>query len=126
MTEGIVEVVRRFWDAIQARDWELAGEQLHDDVEFVWPNTGEHFAGRDNVIGMNRAYPEGWTIELQRTIAEGDVVVTEVRVPHETLGVSWAASFFEIRDGRIARAVEYWIDEGEKAPDWRAPFRDSP
>jgi hypothetical protein len=42
------------------------------------------------------------------------------------LGVSWAASFFEIRDGRIARAVEYWIDEGQPAPDWRAPFRAAP
>jgi limonene-1,2-epoxide hydrolase len=117
------EVVRRFWEAIQARDWDLAGEQLQTDAEFEWPQTGERFAGRDHVIGMNRAYPEGWTIEVQRIVAAGGVVVSEVRVPHQTLGVSWAASFFELRDGRIARAVEYWSDEAPP-PDWRAPYRE--
>jgi ketosteroid isomerase-like protein len=121
------EVVRGLWERIQARDWDGAGDLLHEDVVFEWPQTGERFVGRTNVIGMNRAYPEGWTIELGRIVAEGDLVVSEVRVPHETLGVSHAASFFEVRDGRIARAVEYWVDEGEQPPpDWRAPFRETP
>lgn len=30
---------------------------------------------------MNRAYPEGWSMDLLRVLDAGDVVVSEVRVP---------------------------------------------
>ena len=116
------EVVRRFWDSIEARDWDAAGALLDEQVTFEWPHSGERFVGRDVVIGMNRAYPEGWRIEVQRIIADGPSVVSLVRVP---LGadVSLAASFFEVRDGSIHRAVELWVDErSREPPEWRRPF----
>jgi ketosteroid isomerase-like protein len=118
------EVAVAFWERVQDRDWDGAGALLADDVEFLWPGTGERFVGRERVLAMNRAYPEGWEIQLQRVVVQDDLAVTEVRVPHPTLGLSYAVSFFEVRDGRITRAVEYWVDE-QPAPDWRAPFRET-
>jgi ketosteroid isomerase-like protein len=116
-------IVRAFWDRIQARDWDGAGALLAEDVVFEWRHSLERFRGRDNVVGMNRAYPEGWTIEVLRVLDAGDVVVSEVRVPSEDEAVFFVASFFEVRDGLITRAVEYWIEAGhETPPDWRRRF----
>jgi ketosteroid isomerase-like protein len=122
--DGNGEVVRQLWDRFEARDWDGAGRLLHDDVVVDWPHTGERFVGRDHVIGVNAAYPEGWAIKVLRIVAEGDQVVSEVFVTHPD-GNAYAASFFELRDGRIARAVEYWVDERyQDPPDWRAPYRE--
>jgi ketosteroid isomerase-like protein len=119
-------IVRGFWDRIQARDWGGASALLAEDVVFEWRHSLERFRGRDNVVGMNRAYPEGWTIEVLRVLDAGEVVVSEVRVPYKDEAVFFVASFFEVRDGLITRAVEYWIEAGhEKPPDWRRRFTGS-
>jgi ketosteroid isomerase-like protein len=117
------EVVARFWDRIEARDWDAVGRCLADDVEFEWPHSLERFRGRDTVVGMNRAYPEGWSIEVLRVLDAGPIVVSEVRVPFKGQAVFFVASFFEVRDGRIRRAVEYWVEAGqEERPEWRRAF----
>lgn len=120
------EVVRRFWDRVETRDWEGAGELLADRFVADWPHTRERFRGRDNYIAMNRAYPEGWHIEVGRVVGEGDLVVAEARV---SLGdrVSHVAAFYEVRDGRIERSTEYWVDQGEQQPpEWRRPYSEPP
>ncbi|HKX25221.1 MAG TPA: hypothetical protein VJP08_02765, partial [Actinomycetota bacterium] len=88
-----------------------------------WRHTLERFRGRENVVGYNREYPEGWRIEVLRVLDMGEVVVSEVRVPFREEAVFYVASFFEVRDGAIHRAVEYWVEEGqEEPPEWRRAF----
>ncbi|HKX25777.1 MAG TPA: nuclear transport factor 2 family protein [Actinomycetota bacterium] len=117
------EVVRHYWDRIEARDWDGAGTLLADDVEVEWRHTLERFRGRENVVGYNREYPEGWSIEVLRVLDAGPIVVSEVRVPFRDEAVFYVASFFEIRDGLIRRAVEYWVEAGqEEPPEWRRAF----
>jgi ketosteroid isomerase-like protein len=115
------EVVRSLWERFQARDWDAAAELLAADVVVDWPQTRERMRGRENVIAVNRNYPEGWTIRVLRVLQEGDEAVSEVAVDHVEFGTFHAASFFDVRDGRIARATEYWVDppSGEP-PAWRA------
>ena len=116
------EVVRRFWDRVEARDWNGAAGLLAEDFVAEWPHSRERFRGRDTYIAMNRAYPEGWRIEVKRVIEEGDVVACEVRVPFGDL-VSHLAGFYEVHDGLIRRGTEYWVDEGgQEPPEWRRPF----
>jgi hypothetical protein len=56
-----------------------------------------------------------------RVLASDDIVASEVRVPHTELGTSFVASFFEVRDGLIGRATDYWVDErSQNPPAWRA------
>ncbi|MBA3729080.1 MAG: nuclear transport factor 2 family protein [Actinobacteria bacterium] len=114
------EAVRRLFELFEARRWEEAGELLAEDVVVDWPHTRERIRGRENYLGLNRNYPEGWSIDIRRVLPFGDLVVAELRV---TLGseVSHAACFYEMEGGRIARGVEYWIDEGwQDPPQWRA------
>ena len=77
------EIVRELWDRIQARDWAGVGELLADDVVVEWPVSGERIVGRANFVGINSEYPEGWAIMVLRIVADGEVVVSEVEVPHE-------------------------------------------
>jgi hypothetical protein len=116
------EPVRLLWERMEARDWEGVAAQLHPDVVVDWPNTGERMRGRDNYLAVQRAYPEGWHIEVLRIVDAGDVVVSEVRVVQDDQRF-FAASFFDVSDRKIVRGVEYWSDgEPSPAPEWRAQW----
>ena len=112
------------WERFEARRWDDAAAELHEEFVCEWPATGERFEGPENFIAMNRAYPDiNWHIEVQRVIAAGDVVAAEVRVPHDH-GIDWCTGFYELRDGKVWRATEYWTEqEPGPPPEWRAPWR---
>jgi ketosteroid isomerase-like protein len=116
-------VVRELWDRMAARDWDALGALLADDVVVEWPVSAERIVGREHYVRVNAEYPEGWEIRVLRIVADGDEVVSEVEVPHETAGLHRVASFWTVRDGRIARAREYWTQPGtDPSPDWRAAY----
>jgi ketosteroid isomerase-like protein len=118
------DTVERLWQQFERREWEKAAQQLHDDFEAVWPHTGEVFKGRSNFIAVNENFPPigDWHINVKRILAQGDLVVTEIVVTHN-YGLSYAASFFEMKDGKIYRLTEYWVEAGsEEPPDWRAQW----
>lgn len=111
-------VVEALWRAIQARDWEGVAALLADDFVCEWPVSGERIRGRENFVAVNRDYPGDWRIEVRRVIAEGERAASEVAV---RIGekVDVAVSFYELREGRIAREVDYW-PEPYAAPEGRA------
>jgi hypothetical protein len=116
------EPVRLLWERLPARDWEAVAEQLHPDVVVDWPNTAERMRGRDNYLAVQRAFGEGWHVQVLRIVDGGDTVVSEVRVEREDERFV-AISFFDLGEGRIVRAVEYWSDaEPEPAAEWRSPW----
>ncbi len=115
--EGPVE---RLWAAIQTRDWIGAGEQLAEDVVIDWPATGERLAGRDRYVEVQRAYPEGWSIDARTFVHEETRVAAEIRVPHGD-EVFFCAGFHEVEAGVIVRGVEHWSDgQPSNSPLWRA------
>jgi ketosteroid isomerase-like protein len=117
------EVVRELWDRMQARDWAGLGELLVDDLVVEWPVSGERIVGRANYVTVNAEYPEGWSIRMLRTVAAGDVVVSEVEVPHDTMGVHRVVSFWTVRGGKIVDGREYWTSLGaDPSPEWRAAY----
>jgi hypothetical protein len=46
----------------------------------------------------------------------GNIAVSEVRVPHPTVGPHYALSFLEVEGGRLARGREYWVEERYEKP----------
>ena len=112
------DAVEGLWRAINARDFEAAGDLLHDDFVCEWPQSRERIRGRANFIAVNRDYPGNWSITVRRVVASGDEAVTEViiRIDGRT---DVAVSFFELRDGQILRETVYW-PEPYDAPEWRA------
>ena len=95
---------------------------LADDLVIDFTETGERFEG-GGFLAMNRAYPEGWTIDVVEILGVGERVAAQVKVTHppETF---WCAGFYTVRDGQIADGVEHWVTAGSaEPPPWRAPFR---
>lgn len=115
-------IVRRFFESMQERDWDAAEACLSPTIRIEFTETGEVFDG-PNFLGMNRAYPDGWTIEVVEVIAVDDRVAAQVRVdlPPETF---WCAGFYTVTGGVILDGVEHWVTAGSATPPgWRAPFR---
>ncbi|GEC06315.1 hypothetical protein SSP24_39700 [Streptomyces spinoverrucosus] len=117
------KVVREFWDRMQARDWAGLGGLLVDDLVVEWPVSGERIVGRGNFVRINAEYPEGWSIRVLRIVADGEVVVSEVEVPHDAIGVHRVVSLWTVRDGKIVDGREYWTELGsDPSPEWRAAY----
>ena len=118
-----VDVVTDFWAAIAERDWARMATLLAPDAVVEWPATGERILGRENVVAVNAEYPEGWAIQVLRIIEAGDLVISEIEVPHESMGVFRAVSLWTVEGDIITFGREYWIEVGgEEAPAWRAPY----
>ena len=121
-----VDVVRGFWERMEARDWNGARELLADDLVVVWPATLERFEGGDLFIAMNQAYPEGWHIAVQAVMAEKQDVLAWVAVTLDGQR-SWCSQRATVHNKKILNAVELWTDEGGVvAPTWRKPFGSQP
>jgi len=115
------EVVRALWNRIQARDWTGVADLVAENAVIEWPVSSERIAGRANYVAVNREYPEGWSINVLRIVAEGDQVVSEVEVPHADLGAFRVVSFWTVDGGLIVRGTEYWTSPGaDSIPAWRA------
>ncbi|HEX5505814.1 MAG TPA: nuclear transport factor 2 family protein [Thermomicrobiales bacterium] len=114
------QAAARFWEAMNTNDWHAAAQLLHDDYILEWPQSGERVRGRENFVAVNAHYPAAgpWRFTVQRLVASDQGAVTDVLVTAPAV-TTRAVSFFELRDGRIRRMVEYWPDPFEAAA-WRA------
>src|SRR5512143_1942728 len=116
------DIVVGFWQAMQSNDFRAAAQWLHDDYVLDWPQSGERIRGRDNFAAINEQYPAAgrWQFTINRIVAEGDQVVSDVTVTDGQI-VGRAITFSTVRAGKIVHQVEYWPDSFE-APAWRAQW----
>jgi ketosteroid isomerase-like protein len=116
------QVVEGMWAALASGDWRAAGEYLHDDFVQEWPQSGERIVGRENAMSINRNFPGGLPkASLRRTIAEGNLAVSEVELRYADGSVYQGVNIVELRDGRIARETDYFAQRFEP-PQWRAQW----
>lgn len=115
-------IVERFWQTMGGNDFYAVGALLHDDFVLDWPQSGERIRGRERFALVNERYPAAglWSFTINRLLADASGAVSDVTVT-DTERVDRAISFFEMRDGRIARIIEYWPEPSEAA-DWRAAW----
>jgi steroid delta-isomerase-like uncharacterized protein len=74
------DIVRTFYDAWNAREFERSAELMADDGELVMVGTGQTFRGPDGVIEFSRmwadAFPDG-KVTVERIISSGDTIAVE-------------------------------------------------
>lgn len=120
--ESSKAIVLQFWALMQSNDFRAASHLLTDDYVLDWPLTNERIRGRDRFVAINEMYPANgvWRFTINHCVAESDTVVTDVTV---TDGVqrAQALTFSTVRDGKIARQVEYW-PEPYDPPAWRRQY----
>jgi GNAT superfamily N-acetyltransferase/ketosteroid isomerase-like protein len=104
-------VVRRYWDLMATNDFGAVAAVLASDFTLDWPQSGERIRGAERYARMNTEYPAHgpWRFTLNRLLAQGDEVFTEVDVDDGTQH-GRALSCFTLAGGRIRRIVEYWPD----------------
>jgi hypothetical protein len=99
-----VNAAERLWRGLARRDWEAVRAQFHPSaiVERAGDATRQDV---DEYIAWHRvaaARDEG-EIEVLRSVVDGRATVIEARI-----GDRRCAGIYDLHEGRIAGAVEYW------------------
>lgn len=134
---GNREIVEKFFQAVNARDWDRMEPWV--DAEYVWemPQSGERVRGMENVREMNKNYPglpkvetrritgsqDKWVTTPSFTVLKitgtGDDYTTESLANYPDGSVWHAVDFFHFRAGKILRQTAYFAPSLEPAK-WRA------
>ena len=94
----------RLWRGLAHHDWEAARAQFHPSAVIERAGDGTRLGVEDYVAAHRVAAASGaGEIEVLRSIVDGRAAVIEARV-----GERRCACIYEMHDGRIASAVEYW------------------
>jgi predicted SnoaL-like aldol condensation-catalyzing enzyme len=116
------QVAEKLWKALQAGDWETAGNYLHDDFLQEWPQSGERIIGRDNAIAIEQSFPGGLpTMRFRRTLADGNLAVLEVELTYADGSRYLGVCIIELRDGKVLRETDCYAQPFQ-APEWRAQW----
>jgi len=101
------ELMERYWTAAEANDLD-AMHHLRDEALVVdFPQTGERLSGRDMLRAFEEGHDSGGRFELTRLTGEGNVWVAE-GLMRSGEGVTHVVSISELRDGRVARSIDYF------------------
>jgi limonene-1,2-epoxide hydrolase len=118
--------VERFWAALERKDFDSAGKELHSEFSESYPQSGEQIVGRDNFLGMLKAFPGFPDVEVRSHIGRGDLWVTHAVFDYAHDGTSlWEnCEVQEMRDGKIWRITAFFGAPFDAA-EWRKPFVES-
>jgi hypothetical protein len=115
----MTEVMRTFWQLVDAADWAGLRGLLADDFRARFAHTGEEFDA-DGFVRFNADYPGRWRAEVVELVREGDHEVTRTRVFDDS-STHWVASFGESRSGRLVSLTEVWADAASTPPEGTRP-----
>ncbi|HEY1169340.1 MAG TPA: nuclear transport factor 2 family protein, partial [Candidatus Limnocylindrales bacterium] len=110
--------VERLVEGLNAKDVSVMSEVFTDDSEMVYPQSGEAIRGRVNQQAVYTAIPGLPSIPPYRTIAAGDIVVTEAILDYGEDRYN-TVFVFECREGKIVRETAYW-SKPFPAAEWRS------
>jgi ketosteroid isomerase-like protein len=129
-TRAVVERLQAVWEsgdlqAIGAAMLEVAA----DDLVQEFPQSGERFHGRDNVLAMNSAYTSETgtqpTMTPTRVRGGGDIWVAEGTIDYGNGTSVKAVSIIELKDGKVLSTTDYFASPFE-APEWRRKYAERP
>ncbi len=99
-----MNAAERLWRGIAAHDWAAVRSQFQPAAAVEWPHADRRMPV-DEYVGVQRERA-GRAVDVRRVVTEGRSVVVEARV-----GEASCAGFYDLHDGLIAGAVEYWVGE---------------
>jgi hypothetical protein len=102
------EVVERFFAASERGDTDVIAASVDDDMVMEWPQSGERFVGRANVLaamGAVEVKPE--FAGQPRLIGSGGLWVLMVPLSYGQDVLHYVA-VLELEGGRIKRATGHW------------------
>jgi hypothetical protein len=99
-----MNAAERLWRGLARRDWEAVRAQFHPSAVVERAGTGTR-QDVDEYIAAHRveAARGDDEIEVLRSVVDGRAQVIEAR-----MGERRVAGIYDLHDGRIAGALEYW------------------
>jgi hypothetical protein len=117
------QLVAGFFGAIEKGELEAVAGLVHADVVMEWPQSGERFRGRDNVIGAMKAQTNKPEVAGEaRIVGSGDIWVLMVPLRYSE-GIYHYVSVFGLDEGQIHRITEYF-GAPFPAQEFRAKYLD--
>ena len=101
-----MNAAERLWRGLEAKDWASVRSQFQPNATVRWPHSGAEMGVVEYIATQRERLVGGATIDVDRVVSEGRNVVVEAR-----LGDVYCAGFYDLHDGLIAGAVEYWVGE---------------
>jgi SnoaL-like domain len=110
------QLVGTLYERYQARDWIAAAALLYPEARLHMPATDEHLVGREQVIALQRNYPEPWgELRVLRVVSDSAVAVAEVEIVSDA-ALFRCAGFWTIQEDMLRNGVEYWVTVGGEEP----------
>ena len=99
-----MNAAERLWRGLARHDWEAVRAQFHPAAVIERAGDGAQLSVDDYIAAHRVAAGRGEDeIEVLRSVVDGKAAVIEARV-----GERRCAGIYDLHDGRIAGAVEYW------------------
>lgn len=120
MESNPVQVAREFWRLMATNEFPAVAAVLAPEFVLEWPQTRERIRGAERFARMNAEYPAHgrWSFTINRMLGNESEAVSDVTIS-DGVQTARAISFFEVRQGKIVRLVEFWPEPYE-APANRA------
>ena len=106
-------------------DPQRSHEMYRDDAVLEFPQSGERFAGVENLREWRSNYPASTAVEFREIRGRDDLWVVELSISYDGGPASFGVSILEFQGEKIARETIY-VAEGWDAPEWRAQWRSAP
>ena len=100
-----MNAAERLWRGLARHDWEAVRAQFHPAAVIERAGDGAQL-GVEEYLAEHRVAAgrgEEGEIEVLRSVVDGKAAVIEARV-----GERRCAGIYDLHDGRIAGAIEYW------------------
>ena len=120
MAENTAGVIDQLWAMMEKQDWDAAIDLYAEDAVEEWPQSGERIRGRENIMAINKNYPGFHKLTPRRTLATGDIVVSEIVLDYDGQ-IYNGISVFELKDDKIVKQTDYFAAPFD-APGWRAQW----
>jgi SnoaL-like protein len=122
-SQAVQELISRYWRSTAAQDFDDLHEIFADDVVIEWPQSGEHFKGKEACINIFVNYPGGSPRldAINRLTGAGSVWVAEGKMTYPDQHTYMVVGIFELRDGKVVHEVDYFT-EPFPVPEWRKQF----
>jgi hypothetical protein len=106
--------LKRFWD-LEGYDHETRHVIYHDDAVLEFPQSGERFEGKANILPWRKQYPAQVELPIRSIRHSGDLWVAENQVRYDGGVWNYGCSLLEFRGDKIITETIY------VAPGWDAP-----
>jgi hypothetical protein len=128
--DEMVARIREIYEFDNLADYVKAAYDMSaDDVVNEFPQSGERFRGRDNILSMYSTYSDNTgtapKTKLRRIVKPGDAWVIEGTIDYgDGIPVNSISIIVTGPDGKIVQQTDYFANPFE-APEWRRPYLDT-